>query len=207
MDKLVTRSVRHRDRDHDQHREKELEMLARGKKLDGDNDKLLVEYQEPDTDADMNMDSETDQPGEFNQELKDCVATSIATSAVTRIASSVASRSSVSSRVTSRSVRVWIRVCIQVCLHAERECCVRVLGNQLRVDNRDCERMRVQMVHTSVAPDKSNASANNAVFHTHRTGARDAAKTKQFELWQAVKCDVRIKSWKARVSWMCWYIT
>ena len=56
-------------------------------------------------------------------------------------------------------------MCIQVCLHAERASGVRVLGNQPRVDNRECERMRVQMVHTSVALDKSNASANHAVFH------------------------------------------
>ena len=64
VDKPVTRSVRHRDREHDQHREKDREMLARGKELDGDNDKLLVEHQQdPDTDDDMNMDSETDQPG------------------------------------------------------------------------------------------------------------------------------------------------
>ena len=57
--------------------------------------------------------------------------------------------------------------------------------------------MRVQMVHTGVAVDKSNASVNNAVFYTQRTVARDADKTKQFDLWQAVKCDVRIKP----VSW------
>ena len=65
---------------------------------------------------------------------------------------------------------------------------------------RQSVRMRVQMVHTSDALDKSNASANNAFFHTPNTVARDAAKTKQFELWQAVKCDVRIKSWKVRES-------
>ena len=54
VDKPVTRSVRYRDREHDQHRE----MLARRKELDGDNDKLLVKYQQdPDTDADMSMDS------------------------------------------------------------------------------------------------------------------------------------------------------
>ena len=70
VDKPVTRSVRYRDREHDQHRE----MLARRKELDGDNDKLLVKcQQDPDTDADMSMDSETDQSGEFDQELKDCV--------------------------------------------------------------------------------------------------------------------------------------
>ena len=50
---------------------------------------------------------------------------------------------------------------------------------------------------TPVLLDKSNASANNAVFHTQRTIAKDADKTKQFELWQAVECDVRIKP----VSW------
>ena len=32
-----------------------------------------------------------------------------------------------------------------------------------------------------------------------QTGATDAAKLKQVELWQLEKCDVRIKSWKARV--------
>ena len=29
---------------------------------------------------------------------------------------------------------------------------------------------------------------------------RDAANTKQFELWQAATCDVRIKSWNVRES-------
>ena len=53
------------------------------------------------------------------------------------------------------SVRVWFQVCIQVCPHAEREGGVRVLGNQPRVDKRECERVRVQTVHTSVALDKS----------------------------------------------------
>ena len=37
-----------------------------------------------------------------------------------------------------------------------------------------------------------------ARFSTPRTVATDAAKTKQFELWQLEKCDVRIKPWKAR---------
>ena len=76
-------------------------------------------------------------------------------------------------------------MCIQVCLHKERECCVRVLGNQLRVDNRDCERMRVQTVHTRVALNKSNA-----VFHTQRTVARNAAKTKRNELW--MRCENQV---------------
>ena len=42
IDKPVTRPVRYRDREHDQDRE----ILARVKELDGDNDKLLVEYQQ-----------------------------------------------------------------------------------------------------------------------------------------------------------------
>ena len=66
--KPVTRSVRHRDREHDQHREKDGEMLARVKEFDGDNDKLLVKYQQ-DTDNDVHMDIEA----ESTQELKDCV--------------------------------------------------------------------------------------------------------------------------------------
>ena len=68
VDKPVTRSVRYRDREHDQHRE----MLARGKEFDGDNDKLLVEYQQ---DIDIGNESELpkldQQLGDFNQELKD----------------------------------------------------------------------------------------------------------------------------------------
>ena len=40
--KRVTQSVRHRDQEHDQHREKDREMLARGKEVDGDHDKLLA---------------------------------------------------------------------------------------------------------------------------------------------------------------------
>ena len=43
-------------------------MLARVKEFDGDDDKLLAEYQQ---------DIESDQPGEFRQELKDCVADSL----------------------------------------------------------------------------------------------------------------------------------
>ena len=82
-------------------------------------------------------------------------------------------------------------MCIQVCLHAEREGGVRFLGNQPRVGNRECERMRVQMVHTSVALDMSNASANHAVFHRQQ-------RRKQLELWHVVKCGLRIKAWEAR---------
>ena len=55
------------------------------------------------------------------------------------------------------------------------------------------EGMPVQMVNTSVAPDKSDASANYAEFHTQRKFGRDAVKTKQFELGQAVKC--RLITW------------
>ena len=50
--------------------------------------------------------------------------------------------------------------------------------NQLGVDNRDCERMHVQMAHSSVALDKTSASAVSAVFHTPRAVAMNAAKWK-----------------------------
>ena len=74
-------------------------MLARGKDLDGDSESLVEYQQDRDTDDDMNMDSETDQLGEFNQELKDCVA----------------EPRRVSRRVLRReSLRAWLRV--QVCL-------------------------------------------------------------------------------------------
>ena len=86
-------------------REKDREMLERVKEFDGDDDKLLVEYQQ-DIGIDIDRDIESCQPGEFDHELKDCAATRIATSAATRIAtkiaSSVASSSSVSSKVASR---------------------------------------------------------------------------------------------------------
>ena len=64
------------DRDRESHRERDREMLARVKEFVGDDDKLLAEYQQ-DTAADMDTDSnttiESDQPWEFDQELKDCV--------------------------------------------------------------------------------------------------------------------------------------
>ena len=103
-DKPSTRSVRYRDREHDQHREKDRQMLARGKELDGDNDKLLVEYQQDtDINADMEKDSETDKLGEFNQELKDCV------DGPRRVSRRVPRRESL-----LESLRAWLRV--QVCL-------------------------------------------------------------------------------------------
>ena len=89
------------------------EMLARVKEFDGDDDKLLAEYQQ---------DIESDQRGEFRPELKDRVADSL-----------------------------------RVHLHAERERCVIALGDQLSADNRVCERMRVQIAHTSVTLDEANA--------------------------------------------------
>ena len=97
-----------------------------------------------------------------------------------------------------------------MCLHGERKCCAMALGNQLRVDNRDCKWMRVQIAHTSVALNKAIASAVSASSTTPltrttqlkrekpRTIAMDAVQTKQFELWQLEECDERIKSWKAR---------
>ena len=137
VDKPGTRSVRYRDRETDQHRGKDRERLSRGKELDTD------------TNADMDMNIETDQLGLFNQELKDCVDES--------------------RRVSIRSDNRFERGSEYglECVYTQNEkCCVRVLGNQLGVDNRECERRRVQMVHTSVALNKSNASADNAVFRT-----------------------------------------
>ena len=69
----------------------------------------------------------------------------------------------------------------------------------------------MQIAHTSVALNKANASAVSDSSTTPltrttqltrgkpRTVATDA-KTKQFEVLQLEKCDVRIKSWKARES-------
>ena len=146
--------------DREGHREKDREVLARVKEFVGDDDKLLVEYQQ-DIDIDMASSQnltklEFDQ--EFDQTLKDCVEVP------RRVSRRVLRRELIreSFRAWLRvqaclreslrgSVRVWLQVCIQVCLHAERECCVMALGDQLRVDKCDCKRMRVQIAHTSVA--------------------------------------------------------
>ena len=56
----------------------------------------------------------------------------------------------------------------------------------------------MQMAHTSVALDKTNASADSAVFHTPRAVAMNAAKLKQVELWHLEECDLRIKALEAR---------
>ena len=49
-------------------------MLARVKEFVGDDDKLLAEYQQyTDADIDIDIDIESGQPGDFDQELKDCV--------------------------------------------------------------------------------------------------------------------------------------
>ena len=97
-----------------------------------------------------------------------------------------------------------------MCLHTERECCVIALGDQLSVDNRDCERMRVQIAHTSVALNEATASADSASSTTpltrttqlrrgkSRTIATNAAEIKLFDLWRLEKCDVRIMSSEAR---------
>ena len=101
------------------------EMLARVRQFYGDDDQLLAEYQQ---------DIESDQPGEFRQELKGRVADSL-----------------------------------RVCLRAERERCAIALGDQLSVDNRDCERMRVKIADTSVALNEANASADIASSTTQLT--------------------------------------
>ena len=56
----------------------------------------------------------------------------------------------------------------------------------------------MQMAHTSVALDKTNASADSAVFHSLRAVAMNAAMLKHVELWQLDECDSRIKAWEAR---------
>ena len=166
-------------------REKDREILAGAKEFDGD--------------IDIDIDTESFQPREFDQEFKDCVAESRRVLRRESLRESLRAwlRVQVCLRESLQvSFRVWIRVCLQVCLHAERECCVRALGNQLIVDSRDCERMHVQVAHTSLALDKTNASADSAVFHASRAVAMNAAKWKQFELWQLEICDLRIKAWE-----------
>ena len=83
-----------------------------------------------------------------------------------------------------------------------------VLINQLRVDKRDCERMRVQVVHNRVALNNSNASTDSDVrgertTHLKRgksqTVAMNVAKLRQAESVHLEKRDVRIKPGKARV--------
>ena len=80
--------------------------------------------------------------------------------------------------------------------------------NQLRVEKRDCERMRVQVVHNRVALNNSNASADSGVSGKQTTQLKRGKsltvtmtldKLKRAEFWQLEKRDVRIKSWKARV--------
>ena len=223
IDKPLTRPVRYRDREHDQHREEDREMLARGKELNGDNDKLLVEYQQ---DTDIGIESELPKlefDQEFNQGLKDCV------DELRRVSRRVPRRESLTIwfRVQVRlreslreSLREWIRECIRecirewipvwirVCRHAVRKRCAMVLINQLSLTKRDCKRMRVQVVHNRVALNISNASADSEVRGKRttqlkrgksQTVAMNAAKLKPAELWHLEKLDARIKSWKARV--------
>ena len=75
------------------------------------------------------------------------------------------------------------------------------LGDQLRIDQRDCKRMRVQIAHTSFARNKASectdsASSNTPLTRTTqlmcgkaRTVTTDAAKVKQVELWLLDKSD------------------
>ena len=195
------------DRDRESHREKDREMLARVKGFDGDDDKL-VEYQQ---DIDIDTGTESKLPKlEFDQEHKDCVEEPrrVPRRVLRRESLRASLRAWLRVQVYLReslrgSFRVWLRVCIQVCLHAERECCVRVLGNQLSVDKCDCKRMRVQIAHTSVALNKAHASAESASSTTPltrttllkcgkpRTVTTDAAKVKEDELWQGSSIEAR----------------
>ena len=135
-------------------------MLAQGKEFDGDVDKLLAEYQQ---DISIGIESEflkLDSDQEFNQEHKYCV------DEPRRVSQRVPRQESLrmwlrvqvclweSLRVW---IRVWIRSCIQVCRHAERKLCDIVQVNQLRVCKRDCERMRVHVVHNRVVLNNSSA--------------------------------------------------
>ena len=213
--KLVTQPVaqparhreRHEEQDRESHREKDREVQARVKEFVGDDDKLLTEYQQDrDADSDIDIDIESDQPGEFDQELKDCV------DEPRRVSRRVLRRESLRAwlRVHVSSSVAWLRARIQVWLHAERECCVMALGDQLRGDKCDCERTRVQIAQHSVARNKVTASADSASSTTPwtrttqlrcgkpRTVPTHAAKVKQVELWRLEKYDLRIKDWEAR---------
>ena len=114
-------------------REKDREMLAQVKTFVGDDDKLLVEYQQ-DIDIDIGIESELPKlefDREFDQEFKDCVEVprrvsrrvlrpeSLRESLRAWLRVQVCLRESL-----RRSFRAWLRVCIQVCLHAERESAV-----------------------------------------------------------------------------------
>ena len=92
------------DWDRESHREKVREMLARVEEVVGDDDKLLVEYQQ-DIDIDTGMESKLPMlefHQEFDQELKDCVEVP------RRVSRRVLRRGSL-----RESLRVWLRV--QVC--------------------------------------------------------------------------------------------
>ena len=54
-------------------------------------------------------------------------------------------------------------------LHAYRERCVVALGNHLSADNRVCERMRVQIAHSSITLDEASARADIASSTTQLT--------------------------------------
>ena len=179
------------------HREKDREMLARVKEFVGDDDKLLEEYQQ-DTGADIDIDVESGQPGDFNLEHKDFVEEPrrVSRRLLRRVSLRMWLRVQVCLRESLRgSLRVWLRVWIRVCLHAERECCVMALGDQSRAGKRDCERMLVQIAHSSVAQNQVIASAGSASSTTPltrttqlrcgkpRTVVTVAAKVKQVELW------------------------
>ena len=75
---------------------------------------------------------------------------------------------------------------------------------QLSVENRDCERMRVQIAHTRVALDEADTRVDSASSTTQlkcgnpRTCATGAAKIKQSYLWRLEICDVRINYCEAR---------
>ena len=140
----------HEDREHKQHRE----TLARVKAFEGDVDKSAAEYLH-------DIGFASGQSGECNRELKDCV--SEPRRILQRVLRQESLRSHIRVQVCLREsfrglFRVWIRVRIRLCPHEERKRCATALRNQVGIDKRDCEEMRVPIAHNSDALNKSNAS-------------------------------------------------
>ena len=218
---LVAQPVCHREWHEGREREQHNEMLARVEEFDGDDDKLLVEYQQ-DIDIDIGIESELPEL-EFDQELKDCAEEP------RRVLRRVLRRESLRGLVRAwlrvqvcfreslrGSFRVWLRVCVQVCL--ERMLC------QSSGKSVECRQTRLQEDACTSCPQQCCSGQNKCKCRQrqfqHAVGANhtvevwkttssytDAAKLKQVELWQLEKRDVRSKSWKARdhsAGSTCW---
>ena len=173
--KPVTQSVRHRHREHDQHREKDREILARVKEFVGKNDKLFWRSVSR-TLTPMLTWTWTLSQASLRSLIRSSKPRRVSRRVPRRESLRESLRAWLRAQVCLReSLRGLIRVWIRACPLAERKRWAMALGNQLRVDNRDCKRTRVQIAHNSVARNKSNASADSEVFHAPRTVATDAA--------------------------------